>query len=50
VYVNGEALFETLSTSFLVPAVYGDVVEVKTQKACEGVFFFLKTKCHNYPG
>jgi len=38
VYVNGEALFETLSTSFLVPAIYGDVVEVKTQKACEGVF------------
>jgi beta-galactosidase len=38
VYVNGEQLFQTSSSSFMVTAGYGDVVEVKTDKTCEGIF------------
>ncbi|NMH89850.1 T9SS type A sorting domain-containing protein [Flavivirga algicola] len=37
VYVNNEMVFQTSSTSFSVNAGYGDVVEVKTSEACEGV-------------
>lgn len=36
--VNGKEIFETSSSSFLVSANYGDFIEVKTNKDCEGVF------------
>jgi endonuclease I len=38
VYVNKEELFKTNSTLFSVAIKWGDLVEVKTAKTCEGVF------------
>lgn len=36
---NGEELFETYQTEFLVAIVQGDELEVSTSKACEGKIF-----------
>jgi hypothetical protein len=38
IYVNGEKQFETMNTSFTVEVLNGDLVQVKTNVACEGVF------------
>jgi len=38
IFVNGIQLFETNSPVFLVDVKHGDVVEVKTAVACEGVY------------
>jgi Leucine-rich repeat (LRR) protein len=38
VFVNGTPQFETVAKDFEVTAKKGDLVEVKTAKACEGVF------------
>jgi Leucine-rich repeat (LRR) protein len=38
VFVNGTPQFETVAKDFVVEAQKGDLVEVKTAKACEGVF------------
>ncbi|KVV13755.1 alpha-amylase family glycosyl hydrolase [Flavobacterium sp. TAB 87] len=36
--INGSEQFETSNSSFLVAVEKGDLIEVKTAKACEGVF------------
>jgi hypothetical protein len=38
VFVNGTSQFETSSTNFTLPVQQGDFLEVKTAKACEGIF------------
>lgn len=38
VFVNGASQFETLATNFTVPVQQGDFLEVKTAKACEGIY------------
>ncbi|WP_413999498.1 alpha-amylase family glycosyl hydrolase [Flavobacterium sp. W1B] len=38
VFVNGVVLFETASSSFSIDAQSGDFLEVKTAKACEGIY------------
>ncbi len=38
VYLNGIELFETMNNSFSVDVTYGDLVQVKTNVECEGVF------------
>ena len=38
VYVNGTTQFETSATNFTVPVKQGDFLEVKTAKACEGIY------------
>jgi hypothetical protein len=36
--VNGNYQFETMGTTFSVPVQQGDYLEVKTAKACEGIY------------
>ena len=38
VFVNGTTQFETSATNFIVPVKQGDFLEVKTAKACEGIY------------
>ncbi len=38
VFVNGIAEFETSASNFTVPVKQGDFLEVKTAKACEGIY------------
>jgi len=38
VYVNGAAVLQTLSQSFSIDVKHGDLLEVKTNVACEGIF------------
>ena len=38
VKVNGRDLFETHQTSFDIPVKHGDIIEVSTNKLCEGTF------------
>lgn len=38
VYVNGTQKFETAASNFTVAVQQGDLLEVKTAKACEGVY------------
>jgi hypothetical protein len=38
IYINGNQQFVTESTAFLVEVKNGDVLEVKTAKACEGIY------------
>jgi 1,4-alpha-glucan branching enzyme len=38
VFVNGTSQFETSSTNFTIPVQQGDFLEVKTAKACEGIY------------
>jgi hypothetical protein len=38
IYLNGEELFQTMNNSFSVDVLHGDLVEVKTNINCEGVF------------
>lgn len=38
VFVNGTSQFETSATHFTVPVKQGDFLEVKTAKACEGIY------------
>jgi len=38
VLVNGEAIFETMNSSFSVDVLQGDLIQVKTSVDCEGVF------------
>ncbi|NLP57181.1 endonuclease [Lutibacter sp. B1] len=38
IFINGEQLFETLSSSFTIDAKQGDLIEIKTAIDCEGVF------------
>ncbi len=37
VFVNGEVLFETMSTSIDINVKHGDLLQIKTAVACEGV-------------
>jgi hypothetical protein len=36
--VNGKLLFQTISKNFEIPVVNGDLIQVKTSVACEGVY------------
>lgn len=36
--VNGKLLFQTMSKNFEIPVVNGDLIQVKTSVACEGVY------------
>jgi hypothetical protein len=38
VFVNGAAVLQTLSQSFSIDVKHGDLLEVKTNVACEGIF------------
>jgi hypothetical protein len=38
VFVNGLSQFETLAPNFTIPVQQGDLLEVKTAKACEGIY------------
>jgi hypothetical protein len=38
VFVNGTSQFETSATNFTIPVQQGDFLEVKTAKACEGIY------------
>lgn len=38
VFVNGQSQFETIETNFSVSVKQGDLLEVKSAKACEGVY------------
>jgi len=38
VFVNGKKVLQTLSTSFGIDVIHGDLIEVKTDIQCEGVF------------
>jgi len=38
VLVNGTAIFQTMNSSFSIDVVYGDLIQVKTNVECEGVF------------
>ena len=38
IVVNGNYQFETAATTFSVPVSQGDLLEVKTAKACEGIY------------
>jgi len=38
VLVNGKVILKTFSSTFEIPVIHGDVVEVKTGVSCEGIF------------
>ncbi|WP_111708579.1 chondroitinase-B domain-containing protein [Lutibacter citreus] len=38
IYLNGQELFQTLNNSFSVDVVQGDLIQVKTDVNCEGIF------------
>lgn len=38
VLVNGEVIFESTTSNFSVDAIHGDLIEVKTNVYCEGIF------------
>ena len=38
VYLNGEELFQTYNNSFSLDVLHGDLIQVKTNVNCEGVF------------
>lgn len=38
IIINGTSQFETSASNFIVPVVQGDFLEIKSAKACEGIF------------
>lgn len=39
VYINGTSILRTMSSTFDIDTKHGDLIEVKTDVACEGVYF-----------